>query len=102
MGLSLQLQPRPAGKRLVNSKVIIQQNSYGIRVLDREARSKNKQYFSKASSCSSSTNVLAPQLERQMEAANSIPTWDNVAHSRVNSMAVGQLKYPHLHKKELK
>ena len=40
----------------------------------REARSKNKRQFSKASSCSGSTNVLAPQLERRMEAAQSIPT----------------------------
>ena len=74
MGSSLQLQPRPAGERLVTSQVIIQRNSYGIWVLDREARSKNKRHFSKASSCSSSTIVPAPQLERQLEAAQSIPT----------------------------
>ena len=74
MSLSLQLEPRPAGERLVTSQVIIQRNLYGIWVLDREARSKNKRQFSKASSCSSSTNVPAPQLERRMEAARSIPT----------------------------
>ena len=74
MSSSLQLEPRSAGKRLVTSQVIIQRNSYGIWVVDREARSKNKQQFSKASSCSSSTNVPAPLLERRMEAAQSIPT----------------------------
>ena len=74
MSSSLQLEPRPAGERLVTSQVIIQRNSYGIWVLDREARSKNKRQFSKASSRSSSTNVPAPQLERRMEAAQSIPT----------------------------
>ena len=42
MSLSLQLEPRPAGERLVTSQVIIQRNLYGIWVWDREARSKNK------------------------------------------------------------
>ena len=71
---SLQLEPRPARERLVTFQIIIQRNSYDIWVLDREARSKNKRKFSKASSCSSSTNVPAPQLERRMEAAQRIPT----------------------------
>ena len=74
LSLSLQLEPRPAGERLVTSQVIIQRNLYSIWVLDREARLKNKRQFSKVSSCSSSTNVPAPQLERRMEAARSIPT----------------------------
>ena len=64
MSLSLQLEPRLAGERLVTSQVIIQRNLYGIWVLDREARLKNKRQFSKVSSCISSTNVPAPQLER--------------------------------------
>ena len=50
MSSSLQLEPRPAGEHLVTSQVIIQRNLYGIWVLDREARSKNKRQFSKASS----------------------------------------------------
>ena len=37
-----------------------------------------------ANHCWCSTNKLATRLERQMEAAQSIPTRDNVAHSRVN------------------
>ena len=74
MSSSLQLEPRSEGECLVTSQVIIQRNSYGIWVLDREARSKNKRQYSKASSCSSSTNVPAPQLERRMQAAQSIST----------------------------
>ena len=59
-------------------------NPYGIRVLGRVARSKNKQQSPPASPSGSSTNVPASRLERRMEAAQSIRTRDNVAHSRVN------------------
>ena len=47
MSSSLQLEPRPAGERLVTFQVTIQQNSHDIWVLDREARSKNKRQFQK-------------------------------------------------------
>ena len=67
-----------------DSKVVIQQNPYGIRVLGREARSKNKLQSPPASPSGSSTNVPATRLERRMEAVQSIRTRDNVAHSRVN------------------
>ena len=61
-----------------------ERNPYGVRVLGRGARSKNKRQFPPASPSGSSTNVPATSLERRMEAAQSIRTRDNVAHSRVN------------------
>ena len=67
-----------------DSQVIIQQNPYGVRVLGRGAHSKNKRQSLPASPSGSSINVPAARLERQMEAAQSIRTRDNVAHSRVN------------------
>ena len=67
-----------------DSQVVIQRNPYGVRVLGRGARSKNKQQSPPVSSSGSSTNVPATRLERRMEAAQSIRTQDNVAHSRVN------------------
>ena len=67
-----------------DSQVVNQRNPYGVRVLGRGARSKNKQQSPPASPCGSSTNVPATRLERRMEAAQSICTRDNVAHSRVN------------------
>ena len=67
-----------------DSQVVIQRNPYGVRVLGRGARSKNKRQSPPASPSGSSTNVPATRLERRMEAAQSILTRDNVAHSRVN------------------
>ena len=67
-----------------DSQVVIQQNPYGVRVLGRGARSKNKRQSPPASPSGSSTNVPATRLERRMEAAQSIRTRDNVAHSWVN------------------
>ena len=67
-----------------DSQVVIQRNPYGVRVLGRKARSKNKRQSPPASPSGSSTNVPATRLERRMEAAQSIRTHDNVAHSRVN------------------
>ena len=67
-----------------NSQVVIQRNPYDVRVLGRGARSKNKRQSPPASRSGSSTNVPAANLERQMEAAQSIRTRGNVAHSRVN------------------
>ena len=67
-----------------DSQVVIQRNPYGVRVLGRGARSKNKRQSPPASPSGSSTNVPATRLERRMEATQSIRTRDNVAHSRVN------------------
>ena len=67
-----------------DSQVVIQRNPYGVRVLGRGARSKNKRQSPPASPSGSSTNVPATRLERRMEAAQSIRTRDNAAHSRVN------------------
>ena len=67
-----------------DSQVVNQRNPYGVRVLGRGARSKNKRQSPPASPSGSSTNVPATRLERRMEAAQSIRTRDNVAHSRVN------------------
>ena len=67
-----------------DSQVVIQRNPYGVRVLGRGARSKNKRQSPPASPSGSSINVPATRLERRMEAAQSIRTRDNVAHSRVN------------------
>ena len=67
-----------------DSQIVIQRNPYGVRVLGRGARSKNKRQSPPASPSGSSTNVPATRLERRMEAAQSIRTRDNVAHSRVN------------------
>ena len=66
-----------------DSQVVIQQNPYGVRVLDRGARSKNNRQSSPASPSGSSTNVPDTPLERRMEAAQSIRTRDNVSDSRV-------------------
>ena len=66
-----------------NFQVVIQRNPYGVRVLGRGDRSKNKRQSPPASPSGSSINVLATRLERRMEAAQSIRTRDNV-HSRVN------------------
>ena len=66
-------------------QVVIQRIPYRVRVLGREARSKNERHSPPASpSHRSSTNVPATRLERRMEAAQSIRTRDNIAHSRVN------------------
>ena len=67
-----------------DSQVVIQRNPYGVRVLGRGARSKNKRHSPPASPSGCSTNVPATRLERRMEAAQSIRTRDYVAHSRVN------------------
>ena len=67
-----------------DSQVVIQRNPYGVRDLGRGAHSKNKRQSPPASPSGSSTNVPATSLERRMEAAQSIRTRDNVAHSRVN------------------
>ena len=69
---------------LRDSHVVIQQNPYGVRVLGRVARSKNKRQSPPASPSGSSTNVPATRLERRIVASQSIRTRDNVAHSRVN------------------
>ena len=52
-----------------DSQVVIQRNPYGVRVLSRGARLKNKQQSPPASRSGSSTNVPAIRLERRMEAA---------------------------------
>ena len=67
-----------------DSQVVIQRNPYGVRVLGRGARSKNKRQSPPTILSGSSTNVPATRLERRMEAARSICTRNNVAHSRVN------------------
>ena len=67
-----------------DSQVVIQRIPYGVRVLGRGTRSKNKRQSPPSSPSGSSTNVPATRLERQMEAAQSIRTRDNVTHSRVN------------------
>ena len=64
-----------------DSQVVIQRNPFGVRVLGRGACSKTKQQSPPASPSGSSTNVPATRLERRMEAAQSIRTRDNVAHS---------------------
>ena len=67
-----------------DSQVVIQRNPNGVRVLGRGARSKNMRQSPPASPSGSSTNVPATRLEWRMEAAQSILTRDNVAHSPVN------------------
>ena len=67
-----------------NSQVVIQRNPYGVRVLGRGARLENNRQSPPASPSDRSTNVPATRLERRMEAARSIRTRDNVAHSWVN------------------
>ena len=67
-----------------DSQVVIQRNPYGVRVLGRGARSKNKRQSPPASPSGSFISVPATHLERRMEAAQSIRTRDNVAHSWVN------------------
>ena len=63
-----------------DSQVVIQRNPYGVRVLGRGARPKNKQQSSPTSPSGSYTNEPATRLERRMEAAQSIRIRDNVAH----------------------
>ena len=82
MGPPSQVEPRPAGERPRDSQVVIQRNPYGVRVLGRGARLKNKRQSPPTSSSGSSTKVPATRLERRMEAAQSIRTRDNVVHSR--------------------
>ena len=86
-----------------DSQVVIQRNPYGVRVLGRGARSKNKQQSPPASPSGSSTSVPATRLERRMEAAQSIRTRDKVAHSRVNhhQLLLGNRKILTLTGKEL-
>ena len=67
-----------------DSQVVIHRNPYGVRVLGGGACSKNKRQSLPASPSGSSTNVRATRLERRMEAAQSIRTRDNVAHSQIN------------------
>ena len=45
-----------------DSQVVIQRNPYGVRVLGRRARSKNKRQSPPASPSGSSTNVPAPPM----------------------------------------
>ena len=84
-------------------QVVIQRNPYGVRVLGRGARSKNKRQSPLASPSGSSINVLATRLQRRMEAVQSIRTRDNVAHSRVNhhQLLLGNwnILIPHPHRK---
>ena len=96
MGPPSQVKPHPAGECLRDYQVIIQQNPYGVQVLGRRTRSKNKRQPPPASPSGSSTNMPATRLERQMEAAQSIHTQDNVAHSRVNhhQLLLGDLILP--------
>ena len=87
----------PSGRGVPRDyQVIIQQNPYGVQVLGRRTRSKNKRQPPPASPSGSSTNVPTTRLERQMEAAQSIHTHDNVAHSRVNhhQLLLGNLILP--------
>ena len=65
-------------------QVVIQRNPNGVRVSGKGARSINKRQSPPASPSGSSTNGPATRLERRVEAAQSIRTRDNVAHSRVN------------------
>ena len=67
-----------------DSQGVIQRNPYGVRVLGRGAHLKNNQQSPPGSPNGSSTNVPATRFERRMEAAQSIRTRNNVAHSRVN------------------
>ena len=63
-----------------DSQVVIQRNPYGVRVLGRGDLSKNKQQSPPVTPSGSFTKVPTTRLERRMEAAQSIPTRDNVAH----------------------
>ena len=88
-----------------DSQVVIQRNPYGVRVLGKGARSKNKRQSPPASPNGSSINVPVTSLERRMEAAQGIRTRDNVAHLRVNQPSptvAGQLEYPHPHRKRVR
>ena len=67
-----------------DSQVVTHQNPYGIRVLGRGARSKNKRQSPPASRSGRSTNVPATRLDRRMQAEQNICIRDNVAHSWVN------------------
>ena len=78
MGPPSPMEPRPAGER-PGLQVVIQRNPYGVRVLGRGARSKNKRQSPPASPSGSSINVPATRLERRMEAAQRIRTRDSVA-----------------------
>ena len=85
------------------SQVVIQRNPYGVRVLGRGARSKNKRQSPPASPTGSSINMPATRSERRTEAAQSIRTRDNVAHSRVNhhQLQMGNWNILTLTRKEL-
>ena len=74
----------PFEKKVANVAIYKDSNPYGVRVLGRGARSKNKRQSPLASPSGSFTNKPATRLVRRMEAAQSICTRDNVAHSRVN------------------
>ena len=84
-----------------DSQVVIQRNPYGVWVLGRGARSKNKRQSPPASPSGSSINVPATRLERRTEAAQSIRTRDNVAHSWVNhhQLLLGNWNITHPHRK---
>ena len=87
-----------------DSQVVIQRNPYGVRVLGRGTRSKNKRQSSPASPSASSTNVPATRLERRMEAGKNIRIRDNVAYARVNhhQLLLGNWNILTLTGKELK
>jgi len=70
--------------RNAGSSVDLPKQKVRVRGLGRGFRSKNKRQSPPASSCGSSTNVLATRLKTQMEAAQNNRTRDKVAHSRVN------------------
>ena len=65
-------------------QVVIQRNLYGVRVLGRGALSKNKRQSPPAIPSGSSINLPATGLDRRMEAAQSIRTRENFAHSWAN------------------
>ena len=84
MGPPSQVEPRPAGERLGTPRSSFSETPMAFESQGRRARSKNKRQSPPTSPSGSSSNVPATRLERQMEAAQSIRTPDNVAHSRVN------------------
>ena len=82
MGPPSQVELHPTGERIGTPRS--SRNPYGVQVLGRGARSKNKRQSPPASPSGSFTNAPATRLERRIEAAQSIRTRDNVAHSPVN------------------
>ena len=84
MSPPLQVEPRPVGERLGTPRSSFSETPMAFESCRQRACSKNKQKSSPASPSGSSINVPATRLERRMEAAQSICTRDNVAHSRVN------------------